>query len=73
MYIDLKKKNFFSFTVKPLRVDILTKEPRFIADKKYAVECRTHGSRPDALITWWIGNKQIFNKTRLVSLLFLIL
>ncbi|XP_003703425.2 neural cell adhesion molecule 1 isoform X1 [Megachile rotundata] len=45
--------------LKPLVVQILTKEPRVSADKNYNVECRTSGSRPEAVITWWKANKQI--------------
>ncbi|XP_029055786.1 neural cell adhesion molecule 2 isoform X1 [Osmia lignaria lignaria] len=45
--------------LKPLVVQILTKEPRVSADKNYDVECRTSGSRPEAVITWWKANKQI--------------
>ncbi|XP_015518297.1 hemicentin-1 isoform X3 [Neodiprion lecontei] len=45
--------------LKPLVVQILTKEPRLSADKKYDVECRSTGSRPMAVITWWIANRQI--------------
>ncbi|OAD53110.1 Myelin-associated glycoprotein [Eufriesea mexicana] len=45
--------------VKPLVVQILTKEPRVSAGKNYDVECRTSGSRPEAEITWWKGIKQI--------------
>lgn len=50
---------FFSISVKPLVVQILTKEPRVSADKNYEVECRTSGSRPEPVITWWKGDKQI--------------
>ncbi|XP_043581853.1 hemicentin-2-like isoform X1 [Bombus pyrosoma] len=45
--------------LKPLVVQILTKEPRVSADKNYDVECRTSGSRPEAVITWWKAEKQI--------------
>ncbi|CAK9807697.1 Hmcn1 [Anthophora plagiata] len=45
--------------LKPLVVQILTKEPRVSADKNYNVECRTSGSIPKVIITWWKANKQI--------------
>ncbi|KZC06717.1 Neural cell adhesion molecule 2 [Dufourea novaeangliae] len=48
--------------LKPLVVQILTKESRVSADKNYDVECRTSGSRPEAVITWWKANKQIKKK-----------
>lgn len=54
--------------MKPVFVKILTKEPRVSADKKYAVECRTTGSRPDAVITWWMANKQIKKVVQNVSI-----
>ncbi|XP_043272745.1 hemicentin-1 [Venturia canescens] len=50
--------------LKPLVVQILTKEPRVSVDKKYAVECRTTGSRPEAEITWWKANRQIKNSVQ---------
>ncbi|XP_048507563.1 hemicentin-2-like isoform X2 [Athalia rosae] len=45
--------------LKPLVVQILTKEPRLSADKKYDVECMSSGSRPKAVISWWIANRQM--------------
>lgn len=58
---------FVCFSVKPLVVQILTKEPRVSADKNYDVECRTSGSRPEAVITWWKANKQIKKMAQNVS------
>ncbi|XP_024892513.1 hemicentin-2-like isoform X1 [Temnothorax curvispinosus] len=49
--------------LKPLIVQILTKETRVSADKNYNVECRTSGSRPEAMITWWKANKPIIKPT----------
>lgn len=65
----IKNDYIFIVAVKPLMVQILTKETRVSADKNYEVECRTSGSRPDAVITWWKANKQIKKKTQNVSLL----
>ncbi|XP_078038283.1 neural cell adhesion molecule 1 [Augochlora pura] len=48
-----------NMNLKPLVVQILTKESRVSADKNYDVECWTNGSRPNAEITWWKANKQI--------------
>ncbi|XP_044730222.1 neural cell adhesion molecule 1 [Chrysoperla carnea] len=48
-----------NINLKPLTVTILTKEKSISADKRYEVECRTSGSRPEAVITWWKGNHQI--------------
>ncbi|CAH1104095.1 unnamed protein product [Psylliodes chrysocephalus] len=45
--------------LKPQTVNILTQEKFVSADKRYEVECRTSGSRPDAIITWWKGSRQV--------------
>lgn len=45
--------------LKPQTVNILTKEKQVSADKRYEVECRTSGSRPEAVITWWKGSRQV--------------
>ncbi|XP_060536558.1 neural cell adhesion molecule 1 isoform X2 [Cylas formicarius] len=45
--------------LKPQTVNILTKEKHVSADKRYDVECRTSGSRPDAVITWWKGSRPV--------------
>uniref|UniRef100_A0ABD2X1F1 Uncharacterized protein n=1 Tax=Trichogramma kaykai TaxID=54128 RepID=A0ABD2X1F1_9HYME len=50
--------------LKPLDVHILTKESKIQTDKKYEVECRSTGSRPEALITWWIANERIYNQSK---------
>lgn len=49
-------------------VKILTKELKVSADKKYAVECSSMGSRPAAVITWWKDNKQITQVVQNVSI-----
>ncbi|XP_067207984.1 neural cell adhesion molecule 1-like isoform X4 [Linepithema humile] len=59
-----KQKMNLTIIVKPVTVQILTKETRVSADKNYDVECRTSGSRPDAMITWWKANKQIKKKAQ---------
>ncbi|CAH0550173.1 unnamed protein product [Brassicogethes aeneus] len=45
--------------LKPQSVHILTKEKQVSAEKRYEVECRTSGSRPDAVITWWKGSRPV--------------
>lgn len=37
------------------------------ADKRYDVECRTTGSRPDAVITWWKGSRPVKRLAKNVS------
>ncbi|GAB0092793.1 uncharacterized protein DMENIID0001_078290 [Sergentomyia squamirostris] len=45
--------------LKPVAVHILTKERVVSADRRYDVECKSSGSRPDAVITWWKGTRQL--------------
>ncbi|XP_059613324.1 neural cell adhesion molecule 2 isoform X1 [Phlebotomus argentipes] len=45
--------------LKPVAVHILTKERVVSADRRYDVECKSSGSRPEAVITWWKGSRQI--------------
>ncbi|XP_043482941.1 neural cell adhesion molecule 2-like [Leptopilina heterotoma] len=45
--------------LKPHKVQILTKEKKVMVDKKYEVECRATGSKPEAVITWWKTNEQM--------------
>ncbi|KAK9497542.1 hypothetical protein O3M35_004243 [Rhynocoris fuscipes] len=45
--------------LKPIAVDILNKERHISADKRYDVECKARGSRPEAVVTWWKGSRQI--------------
>lgn len=54
-------------SVKPQTVNILTKERQVSADKRYEVECRTTGSRPDAVITWWKGSRPVKRLAKNVS------
>lgn len=62
---------YSSLAVKPQTVNILTKEKQVSADKRYEVECRTTGSRPDAIITWWKGSRPVKRLAKNVSRLFL--
>lgn len=58
---------FFSPVVKPTAVHILVKRPFVSAEKAYDVECKSSGSKPGALITWWRGSQQITRNLRHVS------
>lgn len=51
--------HLFCSTVKPVAVHILTKERFVSADKPYDVECKSSGSRPEAVMSWWLGTRQI--------------
>ncbi|XP_030370530.1 protein turtle homolog A [Scaptodrosophila lebanonensis] len=50
--------------LKPIAVHILTKDRFVSADRSYDVECKSSGSKPPALITWWKGNKQLKKLTK---------
>lgn len=50
-----------------MAVHILTKEKFLSADKHYEVECKSSGSRPEAVITWWMGARQIKRMVKNVS------
>lgn len=54
-------------SVKPQTVTILTKEKQVSADKRYEVECKTSGSRPEAIITWWKGSRPVKRLAKNVS------
>ena len=45
------------FAVPPQSVSILSKREPLSAGKQYWLECRSFGSRPSAVITWWKGDK----------------
>ncbi|XP_046401611.1 B-cell receptor CD22-like [Ischnura elegans] len=53
-----------NINLKPVAVHILTKEKHVSADKRYEVECKATGSRPEAVITWWKGSRQIKRITK---------
>lgn len=57
----------FSIIVKPAAVHILAKRAFVSADKTYDIECKSSGSKPAAVITWWRGTKQIKRPVRNVS------
>ncbi|KDR21492.1 hypothetical protein L798_04051, partial [Zootermopsis nevadensis] len=50
--------------LKPVAVHITTKDKQVSADKRYDVECKSSGSRPEAVITWWKNSRQIKRITK---------
>lgn len=64
-YNTINKK--INFTVKPIAVNILTKEKYLSADKRYEIECKAIGSRPEAYVTWWKNNKHLGKTAKNVS------
>lgn len=49
----------FSLIVKPLTVEIVNKKLPLVADRRYEVQCESGGSRPNAIITWYKGKRQL--------------
>lgn len=56
------------YIVKPIAVHITTREKFVSAEKRYEVECKSSGSRPEAMITWWKGSRQIKRMAKNVSI-----
>ncbi|XP_033218241.1 nephrin-like [Belonocnema kinseyi] len=50
--------------MRPLSVEIDEKENYVSANKTYEVSCRSRGSRPPAVLTWWRGSKQLKHATK---------
>lgn len=56
--------------MKPIAVHIMTKDRFVSADRTYDIECKSSGSKPQAVITWWKGNKQLKKLTKNVSIFY---
>ncbi|KAL7738899.1 hypothetical protein ACLKA6_008480 [Drosophila palustris] len=55
-----KEKSFIlDMHLKPLTVKILDPPSSMIADRRYEVACESSGSRPNAIITWYKGKRQL--------------
>lgn len=51
---------FFIFqTVKPLTVNIMDPPSQLVAERRYEITCESVGSRPNAIITWYKGKRQL--------------
>ncbi|KAI4492952.1 hypothetical protein M0802_009789 [Mischocyttarus mexicanus] len=50
--------------MKPLKVEISEKNKTLSAGNKYEVECRSTGSKPTAILTWWKTSKQLKKPVR---------
>ncbi|XP_065211845.1 protein turtle homolog B-like [Planococcus citri] len=48
-----------NINLKPLFINITTKQDYLSAEKSFNIECRCYGSKPPAHITWWLGSRQI--------------
>ena len=52
---------FLFLPVLPLYVHITSEQSPLSAERVYDLHCVTFGSRPPALVTWWIGNTQLLD------------
>ena len=51
--------NVLFVTVKPLGVEIISRDQPLSVGRKSELWCKTMGARPPATITWWLGGKKI--------------
>ena len=54
-------------SVLPLFVHIKTARSALSAERVYDIHCITFGSRPSALVSWWLGNTQLLDHSTSVS------
>jgi hypothetical protein len=47
--------------VLPLLVHITTTQTALSAERVYDIHCLTFGSRPSAMVSWWMGNTQLLD------------
>ena len=52
---------FLFIPVLPLSVKITSEQRPLSADRVYDIHCVTFGSRPSALVTWWLGSIQLLD------------
>ena len=57
----------FFVLVLPLYVHITSEQSPLSAERVYDLHCVTFGSRPPALVTWWIGNTQLLDHSSQVQ------
>ncbi|XP_063702814.1 hemicentin-2-like [Culicoides brevitarsis] len=60
LLVEPKETSFvLDMNLKPLTVNIMDPPNRLVADRRYEVTCISTGSRPNAIITWWKGKRQL--------------
>uniref|UniRef100_A0A336MAP7 CSON014513 protein n=1 Tax=Culicoides sonorensis TaxID=179676 RepID=A0A336MAP7_CULSO len=58
--VEPKETSFvLDMNLKPLTVKIMDPPERLVADRRYEVSCESTGSRPNAIITWYKGKRQL--------------
>lgn len=60
-------KECLFLVVLPLHVSITSPKTSLSAEKVYDVHCLTYGSRPSALVSWWLGNNQLLDHSTQVN------
>ncbi|KAJ2942130.1 hypothetical protein O0L34_g11044 [Tuta absoluta] len=63
----LTKLIILDINLRPLTVQILNKNKQLSADRSFEVECQTTGSRPEAVVTWWKGSRQLKRNAKIFS------
>lgn len=58
---------FWSVAVRPLWVKITSEKKPLSADNPYELSCEVVGSRPEPVITWWLGSVQLKDTRETVS------
>ncbi|XP_050679951.1 nephrin-like isoform X2 [Leptidea sinapis] len=53
--------------LRPLTVEILSREQPLSVGRKAELWCKTTGARPPATITWWIGDTRLDSVTKLMD------
>lgn len=59
---------YFSVSVRPLWVKITSEKKPLSADNPYELSCEVVGSRPEPVITWWLGSVQLKDTRETVSI-----
>ncbi|KAG8196895.1 hypothetical protein JTE90_027603 [Oedothorax gibbosus] len=58
-----EKSVSLDMNLKPLNVHITSLQRPLSAGRRTILKCQSSGSRPPAILTWWIGSRQLLNAT----------
>ena len=50
---------FIPFAVLPLGIEVDGKDAPLLAGTQKSFQCKAYGSRPPAMITWWLKNERV--------------
>jgi hypothetical protein len=68
--LEVPDRIFCCLSVLPLHVQLTSERVTLSAERVYDVHCVAFGSRPAALVTWWLGNTQLLDhSTQVCNLL----